>query len=182
MGRDKALLTLDGRSLVERTVRVLGAVVEDVMVVGRAYPLPGDLRARCIQDERPGAGPLGGLYTGLRHVAHDHVVVVACDLPFLSASLLQYLLEQAPGHEAVVPRVDGRAQPTHAVYARRIEETVARSLRGGSYRMEALLGALRTRWVEEDEIDAVDPGHQSFVNVNTLEEWERAAVTARRMP
>jgi len=172
MGRNKAELTIDGCTVLERTAHVLRSVVEDVLIVGYRGAAPAGLHA--VPDDIPDAGPLGGLATGLRHARGSYAVAVACDLPLLDREVLLYLLRLAPGYDTVVPRIDGRSQPLHAVYGRHVHESIERQLRRGDYKVELLLDSLRVRWVEAGEIEGIDPDHRSFVNVNTPRDWARA--------
>jgi molybdopterin-guanine dinucleotide biosynthesis protein A len=177
MGRDKAALTLEGESLLARTVRKVGELADDVMVIGNR-PEESVAGAPVIADDVARAGPMGGLLTGLRRVRHAQAIVVACDHPFLDARVLRYLAELAPGWEAVVPRAGNRAQPTQAVYARTLVDRVERRLECGERRLERLLDELRVRWVEVEELATIDPALRSLLNVNTETEWQRALRSA----
>lgn len=179
MGQDKATLRINGQSLLERTVSVLASVTDELFVVGRKSLSPPAPAATAIPDDTSSAGPLGGLVTGLRQSHHTYAVVVACDLPFLDAELLRHLLHLAPGYDAVVPRIDGRAQVLHAVYARRVERAAREQIAAGQLKVERVLERLRVRWIEAAEIKPIDPLHRSFINVNTPEDWKRAVELSR---
>ena len=146
--------------------------MEEVVVVGRCKEPDWKVEAHFVPDDLPGAGPLTGLLTGLRRIEGDVAVVVACDLPYLSAQVLRFLLHLAPGCEAVVPRIEERAQPLHAVYACSIRDTAARQMAAGRRDLQGLLVDLRVRWVGETEFTAAGLLLRSFYNVNTLGEWE----------
>jgi molybdopterin-guanine dinucleotide biosynthesis protein A len=153
-------------------VRVLAEVADDVVVAGlpEGVDLPAGVRS--VADTIPDAGPLAGLLAGLSAIGHECAVVVATDLPHLDAAVLSALLEKAAGVDAVVPRVAGHPQPTHAVYATSVVPAAARRLFAGRCSLRGLLDDLRVGWVEEDELRSIDPELRSFVNVNTPEEWE----------
>ncbi|PZR97939.1 MAG: hypothetical protein DLM70_18425 [Chloroflexi bacterium] len=176
MGRDKALLRLGDTTILQHAVETLLLLTDDVIVVGRTSPTPG---ARSCVDEIPEAGPLGGIYSALRCVRHDLTLVVACDMPLLNAELLGSLVELASGYDAVVPRIDGRAHPTHAVYARACLPAIDLLIHRGTYSLQRLVEHIRTRWVETPEIDRFDPRHLSVVNANTPEEWVALLETCR---
>ncbi|HEX6507590.1 MAG TPA: molybdenum cofactor guanylyltransferase [Chloroflexota bacterium] len=171
MGRDKALLQTGDETLLGRTTRILSAVVDEVLVVGRSE-LPSEcLHAIAMPDDEPDTGPMGGIATGLQHMRSERAAVVACDLPFLSPAVPRFLLESLDGFDAVVPRVYGRIQPTCAVYARGCLQTFRQHIARGEYRLGHALSTLQVRWIEE-ELSAVDHGHRSFLNPNTIEEWQ----------
>ncbi|MDR5696281.1 MAG: molybdenum cofactor guanylyltransferase [Armatimonadota bacterium] len=174
MGCDKATLPLGDRSLLAHVVGRLRAVCAPVLVVASrpdAYP---DCGVPVIADRWPVGGPLAGLHAGLAAARTDYAVVVACDLPFITPSVLRGLVERAGGFEAAVPRVDGVAQPLCAVYHRGVEPVAEALLRRGVRSVRALLRRLRVHYVGEDELRAWDPDLRSFLNVNTPANYERA--------
>lgn len=173
MGTDKASLGFGGETLLSRTVRVVSQVTDDVLVVGRVGGNDA-LSARYLADDFPNSGPLGGLLTGLRQARYPYATVVACDMPFLDASVLRLMGEVAEGYDAVVPRLDGSAQPTLAVYGRSCSGAIERQFARGDLALRNLLPELRVRWIDDEEIRRVDPSGQSFRNVNTPGDWEEA--------
>jgi molybdopterin-guanine dinucleotide biosynthesis protein A len=175
LGTDKAFLLADGQPLVARIVHMLSALSDDLIVVTneperfQSLALP----VRLVPDERPGVGALMGIYSGLRKARYSRALVVACDMPFLSLELLRYMLPLADAHDIVIPRLGGLLEPLHAVYSKACLSHMAALLEQGQRRVVAFFGEVRVRHVEEDEVDRFDPCHTSFVNVNTLEDWER---------
>ena len=170
-GRDKALLTLDGEPLLTRAVRLLHGLAADVIVLGppeRAALAPG---ARVFPDERPGDGPLPALATALREMRGERMVAVATDMPLLNLALLAHLLDRSKGYDVVVPRVGGRTQQLHAVYARACLPAVEAQLARDDLKIDRFFAAVRTLAVEEDEIAHLDPEFLSFRNVNTEADW-----------
>jgi molybdopterin-guanine dinucleotide biosynthesis protein A len=121
MGRDKALLEVDGRPMAVRVAHALGiAGAAEVFCVGGDAALSA-YGVRLLGDDHPGEGPLGGLLTALRHAAHELVVVLACDLLNPSSAAVGRLVEAAGDrhqHAAVVPVVAERPQWLHAAWRR----------------------------------------------------------------
>jgi len=64
----------------------------------------------------PDKGALGGLYTAVHSAAQTYALVIACDMPFVNLALLDHLRDLAPQSDAVVPRLDGEAEPFRAIY------------------------------------------------------------------
>ena len=133
-----------------------------------------------VPDAYPDTGTLGGIATGLQH-AGGWAAVVACDLPLVSAALFQMLVQLADEQEggedcwdAVVPVVDGYEEPLHALYHRRCLGAIEVRLAAGQRRVISFMPDVRTRYVPEDELRAVDPDLHSFFNTNTPEEWAEA--------
>ncbi|HEY7294732.1 MAG TPA: molybdenum cofactor guanylyltransferase [Dehalococcoidia bacterium] len=173
-GRDKALLEIGGETLLQRTVATLQAAVGDVLIVGppeRAEQAPG---FAVVQDELPGIGPLGGIYTALRARPGRSVVTVAVDMPFLNAALLRHLVALASDADVVLPIVDGRGQQLHAVYGPATLPWIEAQIASGDYKIDRFFPHVRVHRVEEQELRRFDPALRSFQNVNTPELWEAA--------
>jgi molybdopterin-guanine dinucleotide biosynthesis protein A len=120
-----------------------------------------------VADIFAGVGTLGGLHAGLSAIHTEFGLVVGCDMPFLNADLLDYMISQAPGYDVVMPRVGKYYEPLHALYARRCVPALERSILAGQRRIRAALSDLRVRYIREPEIERFDPGQRSFFNVNT---------------
>lgn len=186
MGADKALLPFRGRRMIEWVVEALSGVVDEVLLVGRGADRLAGLGLPTLEDRLPGGGPLAGIYTALEAARHPHCLVVACDMPFLDPALLAYLLEQAPGWDAVVPRPQDHLEPLHAVYARSCLPVIRDMLAAGELCPLDLYPRVRVRYVEEEEIAAFRGGRRSFVNFNTPEDLEtlgeRGPIAPRPLP
>jgi molybdopterin-guanine dinucleotide biosynthesis protein A len=185
LGVDKALLVFGGRTLLEIAVERLKELTPDVVVACGAGTRPGwpVVASRNIVDRVPGRGPLAGLDAGLRIIANEAAVVVACDMPFLDSALLRHLGGRLGNHLAAVPMIGGRYQALHAVYSRRclprVEELL---LQGGS--MMDLLAVIDTEVVAEDEVRSIDASGLSSFNLNSQDDldqardiWERRQAT-----
>jgi molybdopterin-guanine dinucleotide biosynthesis protein A len=121
MGRDKALVEIDGRPMAVRVADALeGAGAAEVFCVGGDAAL-ASYGVRLLADDYPGEGPLGGLVTALRHAAHDLVVVLACDLLDPSSATVRRLVGEARDRHrraAVVPVIAERPQWLHGAWWR----------------------------------------------------------------
>ena len=170
-GRDKSALVVDGRSIVERQVAELSAVVDDIMIVGAradgARAFQASDRVRLIADIVPGCGPLGGLHTALTAARGDALLLVACDMPYLSTPFLAYLLSLAAGVDIVVPQTERGYHPLCAVYTRACLEPAAARLADRRLTMRELVDSMRTRVVPIDEIRQFGDPDRLLANVNT---------------
>jgi molybdopterin-guanine dinucleotide biosynthesis protein A len=185
LGRDKALETVDGQSLLQRVVTQLSSFSSEIIIVtakGKSFPqFFRNPRFRIVADAYPGRGALVGLATGLAASRARYNLAVACDMPFLNQALLRYMLGLMAGFDLVVPRQAEMVEPLHAVYARSCLAPMERLLEQGDMRINALLGLVKVRYVEADEVDRFDPRHLSFFNVNTRADLERAQRLAKEI-
>lgn len=184
MGRDKASLLFSGETLLARTVRIAAgaAPAENIVVVAAQGQAPGRAQqVAVIHDKEPAQGPLMAVAAGLQFLVErvDVAFVTGCDAPLLKPELvdrLYCLLEQDPACDAVVPLVDGRLCPLTAVYRTRCHAPLQEAVAAGRRSLQRALagGTLRVRQVAVEELRAVDPGLDSFLNCNTPEELEAA--------
>jgi molybdopterin-guanine dinucleotide biosynthesis protein A len=170
-GVDKAALDLHGRPILEHLLSALSPLAREIVVVANDDRLADDPRLRVIRDPDPHAGVLPALLAALGTASSDLLLLVACDMPFVSRRLMEHLIGLAADHDAVVPRVDGYEQVMHAVYrVGPCRAAVANALERGRRRMIAFLDEVDTRYVEEPELRRLDPELRSFFNVNTPED------------
>jgi molybdopterin-guanine dinucleotide biosynthesis protein A len=163
-GRDKGSLVVEGQSILERQLAVLKALTDDILIVGAAdAPCP----ARPVADLVPGCGPLGGLHTALDRARGDATIVIACDMPYLSAPLLEHLLMLTEDADAVVPRTARGYHPLCAAYTRACLAPATARLMEGRLKMVDLFDAVRVRVVTAEEIAAFGDGNRLLTNVNT---------------
>ena len=174
MGRNKALMPLAGRRLVDRVLAVLGGVVDDLLMVTNSPELYADLGLRMVPDVVAGKGALGGIHSAIHHAAAPHCLVVACDMPFLNAGVLRYLVDQRAGYDVVVPNAEGRPQPLHAVYGKACLQPIARRLETDRLHVVGFYPDVRVREVSAQELAVFDPEGLSFRNLNTPAEFAAA--------
>jgi molybdopterin-guanine dinucleotide biosynthesis protein A len=172
MGTDKSQLPLDGQTFTERIAETLLKLTDSVFVVGRQ----AESGLPCVPDVYAQWGALGGLHAALTACKREWAIVVACDLPFVTAELFSFLAEKRVGHEAVVPiQEDGRPQPLAALY--RVDPCLQRAtelIEAGRRRPLDLIEAVKTCWVSFAEIRNLDQAERFFVNINTPSDYYEA--------
>jgi molybdopterin-guanine dinucleotide biosynthesis protein A len=175
MGRDKAGLPFGGESMLARAVHTVSEVSDDVMVVGPSAVAAAG-QPRHVSD--PGEGPLVALTMALRSAREGKVLLLACDMPLVTPALLRHLQALAGEADACVPRVEGIAVPTCAIYRRDVVEVAGPLVARGERALRALLEGLSVRWVEESELRTADPDLASFIDCDTPEDYARALAIA----
>ena len=178
LGRNKAIEPVGGEPLLRRVIERLLQVADEAIVVvaderqGAGLPVPGS--ARIASDVYPGCGSLGGIFTGLSAADADWGVVVACDMPFLNVDLLRDILSRRDGHDAVVPVLEGRPEPTHAAYSKACLPHIERRLQANDLKIARFFDEVRVNYVPQHQVEQKDPELLSFMNVNTQEDLDRA--------
>ncbi len=173
-GQPKSALVVDGRPIAERLLEALRATFPRVLVVAND-PAPWQgLGVEVTPDVHRGAGPLAGVHAALvATAAHAGVVCVAGDMPFVAPPLLALLRDHAPDADAVVPLLAGRPEPLLARWGRACLSVIEARLAAGERAVHAIFERVRTTWLDEPSLRAVDPALRSFTNVNTPEDLRR---------
>jgi molybdenum cofactor guanylyltransferase len=171
MGLDKALLVMDGERLVDRAVRKLSGICDDVMVAAGPHRPLRILGTRQVADAEPGVGPLGALIGGLEVARHDLVAVLAVDHTDADPAVFTALAARWDGRTAgVVPEVDGRVQPLHAVWARNAAADLRALLAGRDRSLRQVFDKLDVAVVGPAVWGELDPAGAFARNVNSFDD------------
>ena len=175
MGVDKATLVVNGVPLAERAAAALAAVVSPVLEVG-----PGRTPLPVVAEPDPGAGPLGAVAAGTEDLAQQGhrggAVVLATDLPFVTAGLVRVLASHPSEAATVVPVVGGRRQPLAARYSSAALELAPALFAAGRRSLAALLGEVDVVELTADELaPLVDL--RELQDVDTPEDLARLGLT-----
>jgi molybdenum cofactor guanylyltransferase len=183
MGRDKAWLDLAGVPLVLRVVRAVEPLVASVTVVGPPErfesaglaAIPDRLPARDVSGESS-CGPLGGIVTALNATECRWNLLLACDLPYITMSWLEWLLVRAVASaaQAVVPEGPRGVEPLAAVYQKDCAQVLSEALARGVLKVSEALRDLRVDRIPEAEWRVADPEGNVLANMNTPEEYAQA--------
>ena len=178
MGTDKSQLLLENQTFVERIAATLLTVTDSIRLVGGGEnsTLP------TVPDVYPKWGALGGLHAALSACRREWAIVVACDLPLVTAELFERLASLHDEYDAIVPiQPDGRPQPLAALYhADPCRRAATELIEAGRRRPLDLLESVQTRWVDFVEIANLPQAERFFVNINTPEDYYGITRVLRR--
>jgi molybdopterin-guanine dinucleotide biosynthesis protein A len=179
MGEDKALKPFLGRPLIQRLIERLSPVADELIVTSNRpeeYAFL-DPRFTLHTDLKPGRGALGGLYTAIASATHPIVAVIACDMPFANAKLVEAasrLLVEEEADVVIAQSTEGY-EPLHAVYRRETcLPAIESAIEADQWKVIAWFPQVRVRVLTSEEIKRYDPLGLAFWNVNTPEEFEKA--------
>jgi molybdenum cofactor guanylyltransferase len=176
MGEPKAVMRLGARMLIEYPLAALAAVAPECAIITNTPELFRDLAVKCYPDRWPGLGPLAGIGAALTHASYDYLLVLACDMPFVSAPLLELLIEQGADHQICVPTdITGQLQPLCARYHKSCLPLIERLIAAGQYAPRTLFSQADTRILDFAALAALPDADILFENVNTAQDFARAA-------
>jgi molybdopterin-guanine dinucleotide biosynthesis protein A len=170
MGKDKALIEIDGVPLVEVVASRLRRIADPILLASGAPGRCAHLPSAEGGDDPRDAGPIGGLLAGLAESPHDLVAVAGVDMPFVSPELFLLLADLREAEDAVVPVSPSGVEPLHAIYAKAATPGLRRAVMEGRAALRAALEGLRVRLVEAGEWTNADPSGRFAFNVNRPED------------
>jgi molybdenum cofactor guanylyltransferase len=181
MGKDKFLLKINGKTFLQTAFETLKKVeIEKISVsVSENISLIKDFPV--VEDIFKNRGALSGIQSALVHSKSSFTIILACDYPFVSVELIEFLMNVATienEFDAYAPiQIDGKIQPLCAVYK---TETCGKSLskmlenEAGNYSVRDFLNRVKTRYIKFNEIEHLPNAETFFFNVNTPEDFSSA--------
>lgn len=174
-GADKSGLIIGGARIIDRELAAVSPVAAEILIVSSDAARYAGLGAPVFGDLVAGAGPLGGIYTALIAARHPRVLILACDMPFVSTMLFEALVEAMDDDiDAVVPRSARGLEPLCAIYAQRIAPMLRQKLDAGDWGVGDMIADLRVREIAGGALAVLDDDGRLFENVNTPHDYARA--------
>ncbi len=172
--KDKAILKLKGKRLIDIVISKLKHIVGDnIIIVGPPEKYPS--YKQVVPDLFNQRGLLVGLYSGLKASASRYNLVVGCDMPFLKVELLQYMRDMIDSNDIIIPRyAKSYVEPLCAIYSKDCLEVMKRNIEAGILSIRRIFPYLKVKYIEKKEIKRVDPELNSFFNINFKEDFIRA--------
>lgn len=177
MGKNKALLELGPHVVIEIVVEVLKTIFEEIIVVTNTPQLYSLLKGvRFVSDalESTEKKSIIGLYTGILEAKNNYVFVVACDMPFLNADLVHYMIDQMGDEDTLVPHINGYYQPLHAIYHKNSLSYIKALLDSSNYKISDLFDCfedLKVKKINDEILDRLKITENCFLNMNTHQDY-----------
>ena len=170
LGRPKALEVVAGKTVVERVVEAIAPFASEVVVSIAEAPMAEALQrflpmATFVTDRRRGKGPIEGIMRGTEVARGERLLVAPCDAPLLRPELYRLLLASLGAHDAAVPRIDV-LDPVRAVYRVAALRRILSGRKTALPSPSSLVDRLDAVFVLEEQVRAVDPRLDSFVDMN----------------
>lgn len=179
MGEDKALKPFLGRPLIQRVIDRLTPIADEIIVTTNKPEDYTFLNLHLVSDLKPGRGALGGLYTAIASASQPIVAVVACDMPFASAPLIEtasrLLVDAEREADVVIAKSKEGYEPLHAVYRRETcLPAIESAIEADQWKVISWFPHVKVRTLTPEEVHQADPPGLAFWNVNTPEEFAKA--------
>jgi molybdopterin-guanine dinucleotide biosynthesis protein A len=174
MKKNKVLLQIDKKLVIESIVEKLKIVFDDVFIIGN---LSLDCRfsgVRLVKDMVSEKGPLGGIYTGLSVSQSKYNFICGCDMPFLNINLIQYMVRKKTDYNVVIPKYGDCFEPLHAVYSKSIIPVIKEKIEQGPYSIQSIFPKVKVKYITEKEMEKFGNWRKFFFNINTPSQLKKA--------
>ncbi len=174
MGFNKALLRLGEDTIIERTIKPLKDIFEEVIIITDTPEVYSFIKGVSFYPdafELKDKNSMIGIYSSLLRARYSKVFVVACDMPFLNRQLLNYMKQQLGEEDILIPKVGGYYEPLHAFYSKSCMALFEERIRSGRYKVTGTFDCFKVKLIEADAIRSFDNELLSFININTYEEF-----------
>lgn len=172
MGKDKALLKLDGRTFIERITGTLEQVFTSVIVIADRTKQYEFFSRPVYRDVFRNRGPLGGIHSALVHAPTERVFITSCDVPLLSLSVIRRVVRRSARAQALVLFGGNSLQPLCGLYHRSCLPVIEEHLKRGEYSVQACLNNLDTLLISYGT-NSPDDVSYALTNVNTPSDYRR---------
>ena len=169
-GINKAFSEINGSRLIDIVAGLLTSIFTRTVLITNSPEEYSYLGLPIRKDLIRGLGPIGGILTGLEDIRDEAGFFIACDMPFVSEDLIRYIVSVRGEFDAVVPKIDWKIEPLHALYRKSCLPVIRELITSGVYQTIKAFERLDVRYLNEAEIKANDPRMRSFFNVNRPEE------------
>jgi molybdopterin-guanine dinucleotide biosynthesis protein A len=183
LGRDKGLVVLAGKPLVVHVIDRISEAVEEIVVVVSSESQKKNFKAvlkekaKTVVDKTESQSPLVGAMTGFESAKGEYSLLLPCDTPLISASIVQFLFDMCTNRYAVIPRwPSGYIEPLQAVYRTKSALSAAkRALEQGRMNMRSMIDNLtRVRYISTMVLEHIEPQLLTFFNINTSQDLKKA--------
>ncbi len=171
-GSNKALAPWKGKTLIEDILAKVARTCPNIVL---SIARPGDfswLKVQKVVDLIKGIGPIGGLYSCLKALPYDNVLLVACDMPMLCPELICFMLRYQCSEPVLIPKTGGRLHPLHARYHKNLLPIIERLIEEKRYRMAEIFKEAPVKTITSSDVRYLDLD-LCLSNVNTYNEFER---------
>jgi len=178
MGTNKALLKLNGKTVIENITETLEHVVDEIIIVTNTFSDYEFLHLPMVEDTHKGLGPLAGIEAGLTSSNTERNLVVACDMPFISAGIAKYLLSCLKEYQIVVPMIYGRLHPLFGAYRKEVKDAASQTFAEKRHSIIPLLNKVKTKIVMEDSLQLLGLPNKElyFFNMNNPSDYQSALI------
>lgn len=174
MGYNKALMKLGNMTMIERVIKPLENIFENIIVVTndeKEYTMLNNVKFTRDYINIEEKNSLIGLYSGLKDSNTLHIFVIGCDMPFLNTDLVLHMINSLKDEDVIIPFVNGYYEPLYAIYSKRCIPEFEKLLEKKWYKIIDAFNNIAIKRIVEDDVKKFDPSMRCFENINTYQQF-----------
>jgi molybdenum cofactor guanylyltransferase len=176
MKTNKALLTFDGKPIINIMVNQLRKIFKKIIVV---TDNPGQY---CLEDvdfvydllQTNSKSSLVGMYSGLMQSTSHHNLILPCDMPFVNNSLISYMISKLSNCDVLTPLVDNYYQPLHSIYSKNCIKPIKELLDRDFHKVTGFYSSVELCTISKEEVEFFDKEQLCFLNLNNVWDYQNA--------
>ncbi len=174
----KGFLRTNGITIIEKNISLIQTICNEVFISINTPESYFKFQVNMFGDIFPSMGPMSGIYSSLLNAKHDNLLIIACDMPFLNLNILSFIIKKhlektnSISYDATIPIYNNQPQPLCGVYCKTAIPSLEEHLIKGRNSMHLFLREIKTNYINDVEIKDIDPSGNSFININTIEDYE----------
>jgi len=184
MNCDKAFLKIQGKYLIDTVIERLFEIFDNIFLIGRIYR--HGMLTGCRNDDIPGMGPMGGIYTALKSSSTNLNFFIGIDYPFIDKRIVRALIdiiteEKAKRYAGFIPFTPDGFHPLFSFYSRDCIKSVERCIEEKKLRIKCISDYSSIKYIDIlDSLKTVPSGliYRCLTNINTMEDYKTACKIA----
>ncbi|MCP3900321.1 MAG: molybdenum cofactor guanylyltransferase [Desulfobacteraceae bacterium] len=181
-GEKKALRKIGGTMIMDRIHQELGSVVDEIIIVTNEPEEFSLWDALIVSDIYPSRCALAGVHAGIYYATYDKIFITACDTPFIKRDIVEYILSFADHqHDVIIPEGEGGLEALLAVYSKACLPLIEKNLNANIFMIKKFYAKNKVKAIPLENLKKIDPLMESFFNINTPADIEKANIMVRNM-
>lgn len=174
MGTNKSLLPIGGKKAISHIVDKLTHCTDEVIIIANEKQPYQFLNKQIFSDRFMNRGPLAGLEAAMYHYDAELYYVAACDMPFVSCQIYEYLAEHITGYDIVIPVYENREHPLAGIYRHSVLPHIQAQVKRNRLRMNSFHDLVKVKYVKQFDNISEETLQKHFFNMNYPEQYEFA--------
>ncbi len=173
MGENKSFLKIQNETIIERIVRLMRTIFDEVMIVTNSPDEYKFFGLPVFEDIYKNKGPLGGIHSGLTHSKTEKNFVISCDVPLMTKEMIEYIVEYKSDKPIKFCYAAGYHQPLAGVYSKSLVGEIEKIISGGEVPHKSFHHFLKMVHAETINPESLPfYNHEIFFNVNNPKDYE----------
>jgi molybdopterin-guanine dinucleotide biosynthesis protein A len=174
-GTDKAFLRVGGIRILDRIYRIYAQLFDEIILVTNSPEKFLEWNLLIVPDLFPIRSSLTGVHAGLFFMSNPFAFISACDTPFIKKEIVETIVENIQEHiDIVIPETTAGFEPLCAAYSKRCLTAAQQHLEQDKVKIIKAFRKCRIKTISEKVLREKDPDLQSFFNINTPADLQRA--------